>query len=93
MKRKVKKYCKYYLGADGLDNIYRTMYLGKRKYDGIIHIKPFGCTPEITAIPIIQKVCEDYNLPIIFFSYDSIRLNSTVQYIAINYIYWSIKFF
>lgn len=71
MKRKVKKYCKYYLGADGLDNIYRTMYLGKRKYDGIIHIKPFGCTPEITAIPIIQKVCEDYNLPIIFFSYDS----------------------
>ena len=71
MKRKVKKYCKYKLGADGLDNIYRSVYLGKKKYDGIIHIKPFGCTPEITAIPIIQKVCNDYEIPIMFFSYDS----------------------
>ena len=42
----------------------------KRKYDGIIHIKPFGCTPEITAIPIIQKICEQKQMPIIFFSYD-----------------------
>ena len=71
LKKKAKKYCKYKLGADGLDNVYRSIYLGKKKYDGIIHIKPFGCTPEITAIPIIQKVCNDYEIPIIFFSYDS----------------------
>ena len=70
MKRNVKYYCKYMLGADGLDNIYRTLYLSKKKYDGIIHIKPFGCTPEITAIPIIQKICEKEKTPIIFLSYD-----------------------
>lgn len=70
MQKKVKKYCKYMLGADALDNIYRTIYLSNKKYDGIIHIKPFGCTPEITAIPIIQKICEEKNTPIIFFSYD-----------------------
>lgn len=68
--KKIKKYCKYKLGADGSDNIYRTLYLTKKKYDGIIHIKPFGCTPEITAIPIIQKICEENEIPIIFFSYD-----------------------
>ena len=68
---KSRKYCKYRQGADGLDNVYRSIYLGKRKYDGIIHIKPFGCTPEISTMPIIQKVCEDYNIPIIFFSYDA----------------------
>lgn len=70
IRQKTKKYCKYILGADALDNIYRTIYLSKRKYDGIIHIKPFGCTPEITAIPIIQKICEENEIPIIFFSYD-----------------------
>ena len=70
IKRKVKKYCKYKLGADALDNIYRSLFLIKNKYDGIIHIKPFGCTPEITAIPIIQKICEEKQMPIIFFSYD-----------------------
>lgn len=71
IKKKTKKYCKYTLGADGLDNVYRSIFLCKKKYDGIIHIKPFGCTPEIGAIPIIQKVCEEYNTPIIFFSYDA----------------------
>lgn len=67
---KTKKYCKYQLGADGLDNVYRTLHFAKKKFDGIIHTKPFGCTPEIGAIPIIQNICKDYNLPIIFFSYD-----------------------
>lgn len=70
MLRKTKKYCKYTLGADGLDNVYRTLELSK-KYDGIIHTKPFGCTPEIGAIPIIKKVASDKNIPILFFSYDA----------------------
>ena len=70
MLRVCKKYCKYTLGADGLDNVYRTIKLSK-KYDGIIHTKPFGCTPEIGAIPIIKKVAEEKKIPIIFFSFDS----------------------
>lgn len=70
MYKTTKRYCKYNLGADGLDNVYRTIYLSKKKYDGIIHTKPFGCTPEITAIPIIQNVCKDYDMPILFFSFD-----------------------
>lgn len=71
MLRMIKKYCKYTLGADGMDNVYRSKYLIDHKYDGIIHIKPFGCTPEIGAIPIIRKVCGESGMPIIFFSFDS----------------------
>lgn len=71
MLKKCKKYCKYTLGADGLDNVYRSIYLSKKKYHGIIHTKPFGCTPEIGAIPIIKNVCNDYHMPIIFFSFDT----------------------
>lgn len=71
MLKVTKKYCKYPLGADGLDNVYRAIKLHEMNYDGIIHIKPFGCTPEIGAIPIIQRICNDNNMPIIFFSYDS----------------------
>jgi len=71
IKIKTKKYLKYKIGADGMDNVYRTIHLIKHKYDGIIHIKPFGCTPEIGAIPIIRNVCNDYKMPIIFLSYDT----------------------
>ena len=70
MLRTTKNYCKYSLGADGLDNVYRTIKLINKSYDGIIHTKPFGCTPEIGAIPIIQKICQEKEMPIIFFSYD-----------------------
>ena len=71
MLKKCKKYCRYTLGADGLDNVYRSIYLSKKKYHGIIHTKPFGCTPEIGAIPIIKNVCNDHHMPIIFFSFDT----------------------
>ncbi len=70
MKFKVRKYCKYKLGADGLDNVYRIDYLKRHNFDGVIHIKPTGCTPEIGAMPIIMNIAKDKNLPIIFLSFD-----------------------
>ena len=70
MKLKIRKYCKYSLGADGLDNVYRVHWLKKHHYDGIIHIKPTGCTPEIGAMPIIMNIAKDNEMPIIFLSFD-----------------------
>ncbi len=78
MLKNTKKYCKYTLGADGLDNVYRTIKLSK-KYDGIIHTKPFGCTPEVGAIPIIKKVAIEKKIPIIFFSYDCETSNEGIM--------------
>ncbi len=74
--RMVKKYLKhtrikYRMGADALDNIARTEYLALNNYDGIIHIKSSFCTPEIGAMPIINKIAHEYNIPVLFFSFDS----------------------
>lgn len=66
-----KKYIKYKMGADAADNIARTKYLCDHHYDGIIHIKSSFCTPEIGAMPIISKICHEYNMPLLFFSFDS----------------------
>ncbi len=76
-RKKVRKYLKkmknikYRLGADALDNIYHTEYLCKKGYDGIVHIKSSFCTPEIGAMPLINKVAKDYDVPVIFFSFDT----------------------
>lgn len=77
-KRKIKKYMKcarkyikYKMGADASDNIARTLEMCKKGYDGIIHIKSSFCTPEIGAMPIINKICDEYDVPVIFFSFDS----------------------
>ena len=65
------KYCKYTIGADGTDNIAVANVLISKKYDGLIHTKPFGCTPEIGAMSILQNISKEYNMPIIYFSFDS----------------------
>ena len=66
-----KEYIKYKMGADAADNIGMCKYLCEHKYDGIIHIKSSFCTPEIGAMPIINKICKEYNVPVIFFSFDT----------------------
>lgn len=79
MLKYIPEYCTYTIGADGMDNVYRSKYLINNGYDGLIHIKPFGCTPEIGAIPIIRKVCSDYKMPIIFFSFDSATSDTGIR--------------
>jgi len=64
-------YCEYEIGADGTDSVGKSVVFAKEGYDGILHLKPFGCTPEINSIPIVQRVSEDYEIPVLYFSFDS----------------------
>ena len=65
------KYLKYAIGADGTDSVERSKMMAEKKYDGIIHVKPFGCIPEINAMPMLQNIGKDYKIPILYFSFDS----------------------
>jgi len=64
-------YCSYEIGADGTDSVAKSVVFAKEGFDGILHLKPFGCTPEINSIPICNRVSEDYGIPILYFSFDS----------------------
>jgi predicted nucleotide-binding protein (sugar kinase/HSP70/actin superfamily) len=65
------KYLKYAIGADGTDSVSKGRLLAEKGYDGLIHVKPFGCTPEVNAMPILQNISRDYKIPILYFSFDS----------------------
>lgn len=69
--KKYSKYIKYKMGADASDNIIRTVDMCKDGFDGIIHIKSSFCTPEIGSMGVINKVCKEYDVPVLFFSFDS----------------------
>lgn len=66
-----KKHLKYHLGADGTESVVLSHRHAKNNYDGIVHIKSFGCTPEINAMSIMNKISEEEKIPIIYFSFDS----------------------
>jgi len=70
-KERKSKYTRYDMGATCRATIDRAEYWAKKKYDGIIHVKSFGCTPETDAIPVLRNISEDYNVPILYFSFDS----------------------
>ena len=65
------KYLKYTIGADGTDSVERSKTLAELGYDGIIHVKPFGCMPEVNAMPMLNNIGRDYKIPVLYFSFDS----------------------
>lgn len=66
-----KKYAKYFLGATANYTVAEAIEFARMGADGIIQVKSFGCTPEIDAMPILQNVSRDFNIPILHFSFDS----------------------
>lgn len=69
--KKSQKYINYELGADGTTSVAHAIELADNAFDGIIHIKPFGCTPEENAVPILQKISIDKNIPIMYLTFDT----------------------
>jgi predicted nucleotide-binding protein (sugar kinase/HSP70/actin superfamily) len=69
--KQARPYLKHHIGAHGTETVGLAHELIKNNFDGIIHIKPFGCMPEVNAMSALHKISRNYNFPIIYFSYDS----------------------
>ncbi|WP_420828390.1 2-hydroxyacyl-CoA dehydratase [Dehalobacterium formicoaceticum] len=70
-KERIKHYAKYNMGATSMFTIDKALEFAKKGYDGIIHVKSSGCTPEIDAMPVLQNISADYKIPVLYFSFDS----------------------
>lgn len=57
----------------------QALRFAKQKYDGIIHVKSFGCTPEMDAMPVLQNISRDFNIPILYFTFDSQTSDTGIQ--------------
>lgn len=71
MLKRGKKYVKYHLGADATGSVVKSMHASLLNFDGIVHMKSFGCTPEISAMSILPKISNEYSIPILYFSFDA----------------------
>ncbi|MBQ6421133.1 MAG: hypothetical protein IJK02_08685 [Clostridia bacterium] len=75
----IKDYVKYDMGVTTTSNIGFALDCAKRGFDGIIHLKSFGCTPEIDAMPVLRNICSDYDVPILFFSFDCQNADTGIE--------------
>ena len=67
---KISEYARYNMGPTTTWTINSALDYAKRGFDGIIHVKSFGCTPELDAIPVLQNISRDYHIPVLYLSYD-----------------------
>lgn len=63
--RLAKPYLMRDIGGDALECVSDVLYAKERNVDGLIHVSPFTCMPEIMTQNIFPKMREDTNLPIL----------------------------
>lgn len=71
MNIRIHDLCTYEMGPTSTANIWCAKNYAQRGFDGIIHVKSAGCTPEIDIIPVLQNIGKDYKVPILYLTYDS----------------------
>ena len=71
LRASISEYAKYDMGPTSSLTIAAAKRYAEQGFDGIVHMKSTGCTPEIDVMPALQRVSNDYNVPILYLSYDS----------------------
>lgn len=62
--------CTYEMGPTSTANIWAARDYARRGFDGIIHVKSAGCTPEIDVMPVLQTISEQEKIPVLYLTYD-----------------------
>ena len=60
-----KDYMKRAIGGECIETVGDTVFAARNGIDGIIHIMPFTCMPEIVAQNILPKVSKKENIPVL----------------------------
>lgn len=64
-------YITYDMGPTSSMTIAATLKYAQAGFDGVIHMKSSGCTPEIDCMPALQHISRDMHMPVPYLSYDS----------------------
>jgi len=70
IKRAAHKYLKDSPGGEAINTVGEARSFIKKGVDGVVHIFPFTCMPENIALEALQKMSEDYSIPVLSLSID-----------------------
>lgn len=71
LRASISDYVTYDMGPTSSMTIASTLKYAQVGFDGIIHLKASGCTPEVDCIPVLQRISRDTGVPLLYLSYDS----------------------
>jgi predicted nucleotide-binding protein (sugar kinase/HSP70/actin superfamily) len=65
-----RPYLKSPVGGHALDSVANTVRCAHEGWDGIVHVCPTGCMPEISVRPILRRISKDLCIPVLECSFD-----------------------
>lgn len=68
--KKGEKYIEIIIGGHAKQSVGAIIDFMDRGFDGVIHLKPFGCLPELITESAINKIKREYDYPILTLSID-----------------------
>ena len=71
LRASASEYITYDMGPTSSMTIAATLKYAQEGFDGVIHMKSSGCTPEIDCMPVLQHISRDTHMPVLYLSYDS----------------------
>ena len=71
LRRGISDYVTYDMGPTSTLTLAAAKGYMDAGFDGIVHAKCAGCTPEIDCIPVLQRMSEDNHVPVLYLTYDT----------------------
>ena len=62
---KAREYLRHNIGGFALDTVKSAIRFAERGYDGLLHIYPFSCMPEVVVRTILPGIGADYDVPVL----------------------------
>jgi len=59
------------MGGNATADLYQAQCFAQQGFDGLVHVKSAGCTPETDVMPVLANLSQDYKIPILYLTYDS----------------------
>jgi predicted nucleotide-binding protein (sugar kinase/HSP70/actin superfamily) len=67
------------VAGHGRESVADTIRFYEEGYDGVLHLLPMGCMPEVTVRPILRRISEDYNFPVLSLSFDEVISEGAIR--------------
>jgi predicted nucleotide-binding protein (sugar kinase/HSP70/actin superfamily) len=66
-------------GGESVKSVGKSLHFARQGFDGIVHLMPLACMPELVAQTILARVSTDYNIPVLTLAFDEHSSPGAVQ--------------
>lgn len=58
-----RPYLSRFVGGHAMESVAHTVEAFNKGYDGVVHLAPFGCMPEVIAMSLIRQISKEKRFP------------------------------